>query len=80
MAVGHKPPNEKQTKYLEGLFEACGFTRISRNAWLTREVNREIRFIEDISSFEVSHCIDRLKEIKGDRVPPVTSEDWDGIW
>jgi len=60
----HNPCSPKTQKFLADLFDALMMTRAQRNAWLTIEFHREIKFLDQLSPVEGSHAIDRLKEMK----------------
>ena len=52
---------EPQCKFLENLLTDCGFgTRVQRNAYLTRECKREVRFLDEISREEAKTLIGQL--------------------
>jgi hypothetical protein len=57
-------------KYLDILLIDCGFSdRIQRNAYLSREVNREITVLEDLKQVEASRLIQELLERKESNTP-----------
>jgi hypothetical protein len=52
-------------RFLENLLNDCGFsTRVQRNAWLTSEVDRDIKFLDELTFSEASRLINVLKERK----------------
>jgi hypothetical protein len=53
----------EQTEYLQILLDAAGFeTRLKRNAYLSRECGREIKYLEDMTQVERHRLIEELKE------------------
>lgn len=58
------PPTPKMVDYMLLLFNECGFTIGSRNAWLSHKFQRLIRHLDDLSFNEGSEVIGRLKEIR----------------
>ena len=59
-----------QTNFLEILFRDLGFTRQQRNAWITREVGRQVGYLDDLTRGEASALIGLLKAMKEDRKEP----------
>ncbi len=59
-----KRATDRQIAYMEVLFNDLTFDRKMRNVWLSQEFNREIKYLDEISTKEASSVIDRLKEIK----------------
>lgn len=57
-------PSRAQTDYLLILFNDCGFTINSRNAWLTAKFHRLIGHLDDLSIGEASQVISELKVIR----------------
>lgn len=54
-----------QLEYIALLFADCGFnTSKQREAWLTREFKRPVKYADDLQSWERSRVIDILKDIK----------------
>lgn len=53
-----------QINYLEILFRDLGFNRRQRNAFLTAELERPVRFLDELTSAEASRIITSLKERK----------------
>ncbi len=52
---------KNQQKYLEILLNDCGFTtRIQRNAYLTSEAGREIKFLDELMFVEATELIQAL--------------------
>jgi hypothetical protein len=61
-----KRATKPQISYLEQLLIDCGFdTLTQRNAYLSRELSRDIVHLEDVYASECSRLIDELKERKG---------------
>ena len=60
----HRTPRitSAQIRYLDILFNDCGFgaSRQQRNAWLTRVLEREIHYLDDLSCVEASAIIQVL--------------------
>lgn len=54
-------------EYLEVLFDDLGFTREQRNAYLTAETGRKVRYLDDLEGAEQSRFIEALKKMKEDR-------------
>lgn len=44
----------KQQSYLQILFDDLGFSRAGRNAFLSREIGREISYLDELSNIEAS--------------------------
>ena len=61
-----KPATEAQINFLEILFNDLGYTRKQRNAKLTDDLSREIKFLDDLTIPEASKMIETLKEEKED--------------
>lgn len=55
---------KKQINYLEILFSSGSFDRQGRNSWLSNELNREIKFLDELSSVEASKIIEKLKAME----------------
>jgi hypothetical protein len=56
---------EPQLKWLADLLIDCGFSdRKQRNAYLSSELGREIKFLDDLKISEASEMIDKLREKK----------------
>lgn len=53
--------SEAQADYLSVLFVDCGFTREERKAWLANRFQREIVFLDDLTSYEAHLAIEELK-------------------
>lgn len=64
------PATQPQINFLEILFGDLGFTRYQRNAYLSREMGREIGYLDDLTVKEASLLITALKEKKEDRPKP----------
>lgn len=64
-------------EYLQILFDDLGFTRDQRNAWLSKETGRKIRYLDDLSGAEQSGCLDKLKAMKPEPPPVKKDEDED---
>lgn len=56
--------NSKQLNYLEILFKDLGFERQARNAFLSSELGRPVRLLDELTSSEASRIITSLKERK----------------
>lgn len=56
----------KQINYLEILFKDLGFDRTGRNAFISTELNRPVRFLDELTSSEASRIITGLRERKED--------------
>jgi hypothetical protein len=55
----------KTREYLEILFNDCCFIdRIQRNVWISLEIGRRIKFLDELTQAEASILIKKLKEIK----------------
>ena len=63
------PPTHKQMVYMDILFNITGFTRNSRNAFLSAEVKRSIKYLDELKYFEASDIITRLKAIRESQKP-----------
>ena len=50
--------------HLEVLFNDLCFDRPQRNRWLTAEMGRTIKYLDDLTGAEQSACIDKLKAMK----------------
>ena len=61
------PPSKAMQSYMEILFNDTGFTRESRNAWLTHKYHRLIKYLDELSFAEGKEVIAKLKEIRGDK-------------
>ncbi len=61
-----KPATEAQINFLEILFNDLGYTRKQRNARLTDDLGREIKFLDNLTIPEASRLIETLKEEKED--------------
>lgn len=64
ISLHHHYPSNKQKNYLFILFNDCGFTRESRNAWLTHRYSRLIKDLDDLNIVEASDIIEVLKGIR----------------
>lgn len=65
---------KQQQRYLEILLNDCGFgERVQRNAYLSGELDRDIRFLDNLTLYESSKMIGLLKGMKGD----YTSYPWE---
>jgi hypothetical protein len=54
-----------QVRYLDGLLIDIGLSNlVPRNAYLSRETNRDIQHIDQLTKMEASRLIDELKERK----------------
>lgn len=53
-----------QINYMEVLFNDLMFSRGARNAFLTTELGRPVRFLDEITIAEASRIITALKERK----------------
>jgi hypothetical protein len=74
-----RKPTTAQIIHLERLLNDCGYTpRTRRNAFLTAECNREIKFVDELSFAEASRLISELT-IQRDlhEVDPWTSKESD---
>lgn len=63
------PPTatKRQQDYLLILLNDCGFgTRLERLSWLSFEVCREIRYIDQLTVGEASRLIGKLEERRSD--------------
>lgn len=56
-----------QQNFLACLFIDCGFDRQQRNAWLTREFSREVKYLDELRKSEASKAIETLKEMKEEK-------------
>jgi hypothetical protein len=56
-----------QQNYLAILFTDLGFSRQQRNAFLGRELGREVNYLDELSVSEASRFIRSLEERKEDR-------------
>lgn len=65
----------KQINFLEILFNDLGFDRKNRNAFLSRELGREVHYLDDLTIAEASRFINALLERKEDRKPVAEEED-----
>ena len=66
--LGDHRASDAQTSFLATLFIDCGFhTRVQRNAWLSSEIGREIRYMDDLTVAEASKMIDALKEMRDEK-------------
>ena len=63
MIYARKTATQKQIKRIESLFidTRIGINRVLRNAYLANEFGREIRFLDQLNSVEVSRLITRLE-------------------
>ncbi len=57
----------KQQKFLQDLFDELGFSRVARNGFLTRELKREISYLDELNGVEASAMIQALIDRKEDR-------------
>lgn len=64
MKLKFETPTQKQIEYLEILFIDCGFSRENRNAWLSANTGRDIKYLDQLTKEEASKFISELKEIK----------------
>lgn len=56
---------EKQIKYIESLLIDVRYSTLKiRNAWLSDEFGREIKYLDELTVPEASQAIDRLRDIK----------------
>jgi hypothetical protein len=62
---------QSQIDYMEIPFGDLGFTRLQRNAWISREVGREVPYLDELTKDEASALIGLLKALKEDRKPGV---------
>lgn len=69
------PASAKQQNYLDILFSDLGFNRLTRNAFLSRELGRTISYLDELSSSEASAMITALIERKEDRKPVEEEEE-----
>lgn len=54
-----------QIEFMENLFNETGFdSRLQRNSWLSRELGREIKYLDEITVAEAITVIDELKDIR----------------
>lgn len=54
-----------QKHYIECLLIDCYLSeRLARNSWISTELSREIKFLDELSISEASKIISRLREIK----------------
>lgn len=51
-------------EYLQILFDDFGYTRAMRNALLSHETGRQVRYLDQLTAQEQSRFIDFFKEIK----------------
>jgi hypothetical protein len=58
-----------QQNYLDLLFTELGFDRQQRNAFMKRELNREVNYLDELTVTEASRFIRSLIERKEDRKP-----------
>jgi hypothetical protein len=59
---------DAQLKWLTDLLVDCGFgDRAQRNAYLSSELGREIKYLDDLKIHEASKLIDVLRELKDER-------------
>jgi hypothetical protein len=56
-----------QINYLELLFNDLGFDRRARNAFMSEELQRSIRFLDELTSAEASRIITALRERKDEK-------------
>lgn len=61
------PATESQVSYIETLAIDLGMERSRRNKWLCSFLNREIRFVDELSKTEASRVISRMIEMKENR-------------
>ena len=54
----------KKLAYIEILTRDLCLTRHQRNRWISIELKREIKFLDEITKFEANHVIGRMKEMK----------------
>lgn len=71
MTYERKIATAKQISYIEQLFIDIGFGademgRVARNALLSDQMKRQIKFLDQLSSVEASQIIDVLKSRKGE--------------
>jgi hypothetical protein len=60
-------PTKPMLLFLDNLFNDVGFTtRVQRNAYLSRELGREIKFLDDLTFEEGRSVINTLKERRDD--------------
>jgi len=59
-----KPATTAQINFMEILFRDLGFDRAQRNAFLSAELGRPVRFLNELTSAEGSRIISSLKERK----------------
>jgi len=53
-----------QINYLEILFNDLGFDRAARKAFMSEELGRTIRFLDELTTAEASRIITALRERK----------------
>jgi hypothetical protein len=60
-----------QVKYIEGLLIDCGYggSIVQRNAMLSREFERDIKYIQELTTVEASRLIEQLKDQKNRNKP-----------
>lgn len=57
----------KQISYLQVLFNDLDFTIAQRNSYLSRRLDREVKYLDDLTVKEAGKMIDRLVEEKNER-------------
>lgn len=53
---------------MEILFEDCGFTRVQRNAYLSEELGRRVKGLDELTYPEVSRFIEQMKGMKEEKI------------
>lgn len=78
------PVTIKQQKFIESLLIDCSLTTIKlRNAWLSRECGRDIKFIDQLTLQEGSEVIEKLLDLRdrrGPATPKSVDDDGDKDW
>ncbi len=73
-----KPATDAQVNFLEILFNDLEFSRAQRNDWLSANVGREIKFLDDLTIPEASESIETLKEMKEEA--DQSEDSWGDEW
>lgn len=68
-------PSSRQLNFLEILFNDCGFDRKQRNAFIRRELGRDVNYLDELTGAEAHRFITALKERRDDRNPKQERED-----
>lgn len=58
------PVTQAQMDFLEILFGDLGFNRAQRNDWMSGALDREIKFLDELTLPEASELIQTLKGMK----------------